>query len=380
MKNTKRVALLISLIYFAIGLTSSLYGQIANTTNQLFQSNNKVLVAAHRGNWREFPENSIPAIQSCIGTGIDIVEIDVQRTKDGAYILMHDAKIDRTTNGKGKVSDYTLKELQRFKLRGKGDTLSEYRIPTLDTILKITKDKIVVNIDKSSGRFNELTNLIDSLGCNQYVLLKGNGKGEYFKNLNNQDTNSIYYMPILSTKSNVDSFILSYQIPLFEFLLANDTSIYSSPAFLDSLKKMNIKIWYNALFNSISGGHTESIDAINSWNWFIKHNAYVIQTDYPFHLLNYLNRLGLHESLNKEGLFDLSSLPLIDTIRTNEKQVIFDHTVKKNDTSNYHEVTSKETIYSISRKYHITTKEIYRLNPFIKKNSVIKTGQQLQIR
>ncbi len=134
MKNTKRVTILITLIYFTISLTSSLYGQIAITTNQLFQSNNKVLVAAHRGNWKDFPENSIPAVQSCIGTGIDIIEIDVQRTKDGAYVLMHDGSIDRTTNGKGKVSDYTLKQLQRFKLRGKGDTITEYRIPTLDTI------------------------------------------------------------------------------------------------------------------------------------------------------------------------------------------------------------------------------------------------------
>ena len=326
MKNTKRVTLLISLIYFTIGLTSSLYGQIANTTNQLFQSNNKVLVAAHRGNWKEFPENSIPAVQSCIGTGIDIVEIDVQRTKDGAYVLMHDGSIDRTTTGKGEVSDYTLKQLQRFKLRGKGDTITEYRIPTLDTILKITKGKIVLNIDKSSGRFNELTNLIDSLECNQHVLLKGNGKGDYFKNLNNQDTNSIYYMPILSTKSNVDSFMLSYQTPLFEFLLANDTSIYSSPAFLDSLKKMNVKIWYNALFNSISGGHTESIDAINSWDWFINHNAYVIQTDYPFHLVKYLNQLGLHEALKKDGQFDLTMLPAHEPIE--KKEVIDTNEIK----------------------------------------------------
>ena len=109
MKNTRYLSILLLFTFFNVGLNYSLYGQNVITLNRLFQNNNKVLVAAHRGNWKEFPENSIPAIQSCIGTGIDIVEIDVQRTKDGAYILMHDAKIDRTTNGKGKVSDYTLK-------------------------------------------------------------------------------------------------------------------------------------------------------------------------------------------------------------------------------------------------------------------------------
>ncbi len=345
----------------------------------MFQNKNKVLVAAHRGNWKEYPENSIPAIESCIGTGVDIVEIDVQRTKDGYFVLMHDASIDRTTNGKGKVSDYTLKELQRFKLKSKGDTITEHKIPTLDTILKITKDKIVINIDKSSGRFNELTYLIDSLNCKEHVLLKGNGTGDYFKKLNNQDTNSIYYMPLLSTKSKIDSFFLVYQPPLFEFLLSNDSSIYSSRTFLDSLEKWNIKIWYNALFNSISGGHTETVDAINSWSWFINHGAFVIQTDYPFHLIKYLNQQGLHDALNKEGFFDLTLLPVRDTNAIKEIQISKKRSVKNKNSTIYHEVKYKETIYSISRKYQISVKDIYRLNPKLKKRSSIKTGQKLRI-
>jgi hypothetical protein len=81
---------------------------------------------------------------------------------------------------------------------------------------------------------------------------------------------------------------------------------------------MNVKIWYNALFNSISGGHTESIDAINSWDWFIGHNAYVIQTDYPFHLVKYLNQLGLHERLTKEDQYDLTKLPVREAIEKKE--------------------------------------------------------------
>lgn len=379
MKSKKHLVILYLIAFFNVYYQDYSYGQIASSHNKLFQNKNKVLVAAHRGNWKEYPENSIPAIQSCIGTGVDIIEIDVQRTKDGNYVLMHDASIDRTTNGKGKVSDYTLKELQRFKLKGNGDTITDYKIPTLDTILKITKDKIVINIDKSSGRFNELTYLVDSLKCNHHVLLKGNGTGDYFKNLNNQDTNSIYYMPLLSIKSKIDSFLLVYQPPLFEFLLSNDSSIYSGQAFLDSLEKWNVKIWYNALFNSISGGHTETVDAINSWSWFINHGAFVIQTDYPFHLIKYLNQQGLHDALNKEGFFDLTLLPVRDTNAIKEIQISKKRSVKNKKSAIYHEVKYKETIYSISRKYQISVKDIYRLNPKLKKRSSIKTGQKLRI-
>ena len=95
------------------------YSQEISDNHLLAKNKNNVLVAAHRGNWRNYPENSLEGITSCIGTGIDIVEVDVQITKDGKFVLMHDLTIDRTTNGKGKVSNYTLNELQNFKLKWK---------------------------------------------------------------------------------------------------------------------------------------------------------------------------------------------------------------------------------------------------------------------
>ncbi len=65
-----------------------------------------ILVAAHRGMHQDYPENSIPAIQEAIDHHLDIVEIDVQITKDGIPILMHDEEIDRTTTGRGEAQAY----------------------------------------------------------------------------------------------------------------------------------------------------------------------------------------------------------------------------------------------------------------------------------
>lgn len=71
---------------------------------ELQQSTSKnVMVVAHRGAWRLAPENSIAAIEECIEMGVDIVEIDVRKTKDQQLIVMHDGTIDRTTNGSGKI-------------------------------------------------------------------------------------------------------------------------------------------------------------------------------------------------------------------------------------------------------------------------------------
>lgn len=61
----------------------------------------KVLVAAHRGDWRNACENSLEAIENAVQMGVDIVEVDLARTKDGHLILLHDNTLDRTTTGKG---------------------------------------------------------------------------------------------------------------------------------------------------------------------------------------------------------------------------------------------------------------------------------------
>ena len=64
----------------------------------------KILVASHRADWRHHPENSIPAIESVIKMGVDIVEIDVAMTSDGILVLSHDGTVDRCTNGSGPIS------------------------------------------------------------------------------------------------------------------------------------------------------------------------------------------------------------------------------------------------------------------------------------
>ena len=62
-----------------------------------------VFVIAHRGDWRNFPENSLEAIESAIQMGVDVVELDIHRTADGELVVCHDRTINRTTNGKGKI-------------------------------------------------------------------------------------------------------------------------------------------------------------------------------------------------------------------------------------------------------------------------------------
>ena len=108
----------------------------------------QVLVAAHRADWRNFPENSLEGIESAIQMGVDIIELDIKKTKDGHIILMHDKTLDRTTSGKGLVSDYTLAEIKAMVLRAAQGVKTRYKIPTLEEALLVCKDRAVINVDQ----------------------------------------------------------------------------------------------------------------------------------------------------------------------------------------------------------------------------------------
>ena len=69
---------------------------------------------AHRGFSGKYPENTMLAFEKAVEIGADGVELDVQLTKDGEVVIIHDETIDRTTDGKGYVVDYTYEELSKF--------------------------------------------------------------------------------------------------------------------------------------------------------------------------------------------------------------------------------------------------------------------------
>ena len=95
---------------------------------------------AHRGADGYAPENTIPAFAMAVEMGADGVELDVQLSKDGQIVVCHDEKIDRCSNGKGWVKDYTLEELKKFDFSGGDKNYAGVQIPTLEEVLDLLQD------------------------------------------------------------------------------------------------------------------------------------------------------------------------------------------------------------------------------------------------
>ncbi len=109
--------------------------------NYWTQSNQNIYVAAHRGWKAKYPENTMEAFQAALALGVDQLETDVRVTKDGELVLIHDATVDRTTNGTGKVSELTLAELKALDAGGGA------KIPTLTEFMELVKDHPTITLD-----------------------------------------------------------------------------------------------------------------------------------------------------------------------------------------------------------------------------------------
>lgn len=109
-------------------------------------------LAAHRGGAALRPENTLAAIREALRLGAGQVEIDLRRTADGAVVAMHDARVDRTTDGRGAVADLRLAELQaldagsHFHPRFAGE-----RVPTLEEVLEVLPRDVWINLQIKRG-------------------------------------------------------------------------------------------------------------------------------------------------------------------------------------------------------------------------------------
>ena len=107
----------------------------------------KVVNIAHRGGIIEgYPENTLAAFRRAIASGAEVIEIDMRGTKDGEVVILHDETLDRTTNGKGSVTNYTLEELKEF------DAGCRERIPTYEEVLELVSNtgvKLLLDIKMS---------------------------------------------------------------------------------------------------------------------------------------------------------------------------------------------------------------------------------------
>lgn len=270
--------------------------------SQLADPDGAVLVVAHRGCWHLAPENSIQSVEKCIQIDVDMVEVDVRRSRDGHLVVIHDDSVNRTTNGHGLVADLTLNELKQLNLRtgagGEGAALTNQRIPTLRQVLQAAAGRVLVNLDAKADIRDDAYRLAKEVGVSDQILIK--------MSLSSPDDAALretaffgntFFMPILREENGN----LARQVGRFDETdpVAFEL-IYRSVSQLadacDAAAAQKARCWVNTMWEELSPGHTDEMSVLDPdrhWGFLTELGVDMIQTDRPQELIAYLASKGL---------------------------------------------------------------------------------------
>lgn len=275
----------------------------AEKLKAIFKANNMhILVAAHRGDWRNAPENSLNSLYNSISKGFDIMELDVKMSKDSQMVVMHDNTIDRTTNEKGKVGDFTLEELKKFRLKNGLGRVTENQIPTMREMMLAAKGKIIINVDKGNDHLDLVFKVLrETSTIDQAIVNVGDDVPYGELKTKNVIPEDAYLMVVVNAKKKEMQDVIKSYLPNQKTIIQPifDTDTLSN---LKTVKELNGKplIWLNSLWPSLNGGHdddraVERGEKEESWGWLIAYHPAILQTDRPADLLIYLKDKGLHQ-------------------------------------------------------------------------------------
>lgn len=164
---------------------------------QFFGYNGKPfpIISGHRGtNIKGYPENSIEAFEYVLKHTPAFFEIDPRLTKDSMVILLHDDNLERTTNGKGKVSDYTWAELQHLYLKDIEGNITPYKIPTLAETIEWARGRTILDLDKKDVPLATTAKIIRDMNAWHFVIVTVHNaeQAAFYYQQNNQQMMSAF--------------------------------------------------------------------------------------------------------------------------------------------------------------------------------------------
>ncbi|MGH2318955.1 glycerophosphodiester phosphodiesterase family protein [Planococcus sp. SE5232] len=253
---------------------------------------------AHRGLWNPAPENSLPAIQNCIDHTIYLIELDMQLTKDGQIVLMHDSTVDRTTNGSGEIEQLTLKEIKQLSLKelngGPNAKITKEQVPTLLEVLPLIKGKAMINADKAWDLRHELYALVEQHDLFDHFMLKSDKPVEQLTAFFDSNPRNMSYMHKLSDKNlhQLELLLETVSPTAIELLFYTEDDVVLSDEIISKLKDQT-NLWGNALDFAENARRSDSLSLLDpdkGWGWFIDRGITLIQTNYSLQFMDYAEK------------------------------------------------------------------------------------------
>ena len=262
--------------------------------NYWTQTTKNIYVAAHRGFCEKYPENTMEAFRAALELGVDQIETDVRITKDGELVLIHDDRVDRTTNGKGKVEDMTLAELRELDAGIKKDACFQgAKIPLLTELLDLVKDHPTITLDlelkeyPTNGReelafevCDRVLTLVDAYDFTDRIVINSfNSKlNEYiYEKYGKKYRQHVFFPKEVLSESTIDPYSYAYCCCMF------GGSYMASAEGFDMMRSYGVEPWVGAAVRDAKG-----VDMA------IERGATLITCNNPDEVLALLRERGYH--------------------------------------------------------------------------------------
>jgi glycerophosphoryl diester phosphodiesterase len=238
----------------------------------------QVQVIAHRGEHLHNPENTLAAIRGAIAAGADYVELDVRTTRDGHLVLMHDDTVDRTTEGHGEVTRFSLAEISQLKVKPVGNTgPADLRVPTFEKALHLAHKHIHVYVDCKDLAPAALVIALKQADMSSSVVVYGDDP--FLANVHRLAP-ALHVMPEADDPATVDKLAASLNLKILAF----DADDFNDPTIMAARHK-HLDIFVDRL---------DAFDSELYWAKAIESGATGIQTNHPAALIAYLAKRHLH--------------------------------------------------------------------------------------
>ena len=259
--------------------------------------NFKPLIAAHRGTYSgNFVQNTIAAYENSLVHKADIIEMDIERSKDGVLYLMHTDMESMLLGCNKSIRDMMSEEIDSLKYLNIANTEVNQRVNRLEEALVALNGRCLINIDRGWDFFPQLFDTVKKHKMLNQIIFKSPIYKEVFEQIK-EFGHTIHYMPIVSDIDEIEKAI-SFDISLigFELLFKSNDSEFAQDRFIKKMHEAGYILWVNALSIcdecNMSAMHSDEIAILQNmdlgWGWLINKGYDVIQTDWPLLLYNYM--------------------------------------------------------------------------------------------
>lgn len=267
--------------------------------NVLVQRREKrILAAAHRGNCRSgFVDNTIPAMMYTLNKGADILELDVIASTEGELFIFHSGLEEEYLHEKVDLEKLCSREIRERRLYDSSGKLTEQGLDTLEDVLRLTKDRCVLNLDRCDRIFPLVKELIKKHQMENQVLLKCVPRPENLDRMEQGDP-AYMFMPIM--RYNLDGLedALSRNLQVVGIELTFDDVNMVSEDKMKAWHEKGYLLWCNSLnltgrtLNAEHDDHHSLAGQMEKgWGWLVNRGFDIIQTDYTSELVDFLNIL-----------------------------------------------------------------------------------------